>query len=433
MASVDRSRWATWTQRFQGLWRHSDFMKLWTGQTVSEFGSNITRDGLGLAALLVLNATPTQMGFLTAMGAVPVLLLGLFAGVWVDRLRRRPLMIVADLARAAMLFTIPVAALAGALSMAQLYVVVVVAGAFTVLFEAAYHAYLPGLVTREQLMDANSKLALSSSLAEVAGTGLAGILVQLVTAPLAILIDSLSFVFSAFSLGRIRQPESLPVAPAHPNVLGEAMDGVRMLLADPILRPLALSAGIRSFFGSFIGVLYGLYAIRDLGLSPALLGITIATGGIGSLLGSVVAERVTHRLGVGRTLVLTSLAGTATALMIPLAGSVSFGLGLTILLLAQLFGDVLWTIRAIGDVSLRQAVTPGYLLGRTNASLQLLVAGLGPCGAVIGGMLGTAIGAQATLVIAALGAGLLGTLVLVLSPVRRVRDLPDSHDVTSQL
>ena len=272
-------------QHLGGLWRQPDFLKLWTGQTISELGSRITRDGLPLAAVLVLGATPAQMGLLTAVGSVAILLASLPAGVWVDRLRRKPVMIWADVGRAALLLTIPVAAFTGQLGIGLLCAVIALTGVLTVLFEAAYEAYLPSLVARENLLEGNSKLAVSSSLAEVLGPGLAGFLIQAITAPLAILFDSLSFLASVVSLIVIRKPEPPPAA-AHErqHVLREMRDGLRFVWHEPHLRALALAGATRSFFGSFIGVLYGLYAIRELGLNAAALGITIAMGGLGSLI-----------------------------------------------------------------------------------------------------------------------------------------------------
>ncbi len=242
-----------------GLWRHADFMRLWGGQTVSELGSRITRDGLPLVALLVLGATPLQMGVLAAVGATVVLLISLPAGVWVDRLRRKPIMIAADLGRGLVVASIPIAALTQRLSLEQLYVVVALNGGFTVLFDAAYEAYLPALISRDRLVDGNSKLALSSSMAEVLGPGLAGFLVQLLTAPIAMAVDALSFLASIGSLMLIRKPEPPPnpIETRRPLV-HEMIEGVRWVWGDRRLRALALASGTRSFFGNFYAVLYSL-------------------------------------------------------------------------------------------------------------------------------------------------------------------------------
>ena len=222
--------------RFGGLWRHPDFMKLWAGQTISEMGSRITRDGVPYTAVIVLNAPASQMGFLTAVGAASVLLFGLLAGVWVDRFRRRPIMIAADLARAVILASIPIAAFAHRLSMAQLYVVIALAGFCTVFFDVAYQSYMPSLVERENLLEGNSKLAMSASAAEIAGPSLTGFLVQLITAPIAILFDAISFLVSAVSVMLIRKPE-----PAHQpsTTKPHPIAGLRFVFSHPLLRPLA--------------------------------------------------------------------------------------------------------------------------------------------------------------------------------------------------
>src|SRR5262249_23335746 len=199
--------------RFGGLWSHHDFMRLWAGQTVSQLGSTVTREALPYTAILALGATPIQMGLLGAAGAAPLLLLGLLAGVWVDRLRRRPVMIAADLGRAVLLLSVPGAYLLGLLRIEQLYVVAALVGVLSVFFDVAYQAFLPSLVQREQIFEGNSKLGMSGSVAEIAGPPLGGTLVQLVGGPVTILLDALSFVFSARSLLRIRAPEPAPAAP----------------------------------------------------------------------------------------------------------------------------------------------------------------------------------------------------------------------------
>src|SRR5260370_14227041 len=263
--------------RSGGLWRHSGFVKLWIGQTISELGSRITREGLPLTAVLVLNATPFQMGLMTAVGAASALLFGLVAGVFVDGMRGRPIMIVADLARAAILLSIPIAAYCDRLAMAQLYVVIALAGFFTVFFDVAYQTYLPSLVERENLLEGNSKLAMSTAAAEIAGPSLTGLLVQLLTAPIAILFDAVSFLLSALCVSLIRKPEPAYQAPAiasHPKQ--EVLAGLRFVVKHPMLRPLAGFFTTAFIFFGFVGPLYVLYAIRDLHLGPAALGFAIA-------------------------------------------------------------------------------------------------------------------------------------------------------------
>lgn len=399
------------------LWKNAEFLKLWTGQSISELGSRITREGLPLAAVLVLGATPAQMGLLAAVGGAPVLLTGLLAGVWVDRLKRRPILIAADIGRAILLGSIPAAAFLGILNVWQLYIVLALSGILTVLFDVAYVAYLPGLVERENIVEGNSKLALSGAAAEVAGPGLAGVLIQTVTAPIAILLDAISFLVSVLTLSLIRKPEP-PPAPAGERkpIAHEIREGLRATWGNKVLRAFLLSAGTTSFFGSFFGALYTLYAIRELGLGPAALGVTIAMGGVGDLVGALLAARLVKRYGLGPTLIGSFALGGGAAFLIPFAsGPVVVAVGF--LMAAQLVGDMLQTVYAINEVSVRQSITPDRLLGRTNASIQMLSAGIGPVGALAAGVLGESIGLRPTLTIAAVG-GLLAILWLVFSPVR---------------
>lgn len=408
-----------------GLWRHPDFVKLWLGQTISMLGSRITGNALPLAAVLALDATPVEMGLLTAAQTAPVLVLGLLVGVWVDRVRRRPVLVAADLGRAALLATIPAAALLGRLSMEHLYAVAVSTGVLTLCFDVSYRSYLPSLIRREDLVEGNSKLEVSSSAAEVLGPGLSGILVQLFTAPLAILLDAVSFLFSALSLALIRTPEPRAKQPADgQSVHRDVIEGLRVTLGNGVLRALAGAAATDVFFGSFIGTLYALYAIRDLGMSPALLGIVIATGGAGQLAGAISAGPVTRRFGLGPTLVGLTIAHGLMALLIPLAGG-TVVMAASILIASQIVGDLAIAAYSVNEVSLRQSITPDRLLGRVNASTHFVVGGIGPLGALAGGVLGQALDLRPTLAVAAIGI-ILSCLWLLFSPVRSLRDQPAS-------
>jgi len=405
---------------FDGLWRSPDFIKLWTGQTISTLGTHITAGGLPLLALITLKSTPFQMGILQAIGSAPVLLFSLVAGVWVDRLRRRPILIAADLGRALILASIPLAAVFGWLNIGQIYVVIALVGILTVLFNSAYRAYLPSLVEQENIVEGNAKLSLSESAAEVVGPGLTGVLVQTITAPIAILFDALSFLVSVISLAAIRKPEPPPAPPGErQSMLLEARQGIRTLIHQPVLLALTAEAATSSFFGNFIGVLYALYAIRMLNLSPAAIGLTIGVGGASSLIGALLAGRAVKRLGLGRMLIGLFFIDKLFSLLIPLAASFP-ALGLVLLLVSQ-SGDILGTIYFINSLSLRQSITPPRLQGRVNASIELLTAGVGPLGALAGGFLGQQLGVQATLFIAVFGISL-GGLWLLFSPIRRLKD-----------
>lgn len=415
--------------RFGDLWRHRDFMQLWAGQSVSQLGSTITREALPYTAILALGATPLQMGLLGAAGAAPLLLLGLFAGVWVDRLRRRPLMIAADIGRALLLLSIPIAFLLGWLRMEQLYLVAALTGVLTVIFNVAYQASLPGLVRREHLLEGNSKLGLSESVAEIAGPPLGGALVQLVSGPITLLLDAGSFVFSALMLRRIRAEEPAPAPPEqHEQIWRDLATGLRAIWADPLLRAMAGTATIKSFFGWFFGAIYGLYAIRVVGMSTTTLGITVAFGGIGALFGALLARPATRRFGLGPTIAGGLLISSGVSLLTWLAGG-WLAVAVPLMMLAQLIGDGASTAAAIDETSLRQTITPDSMLGRVNASMNVLGEGIGTLGLLAGGVLGEVIGLRATVAVAALG-GLLGCAWILCSPLPRLREMPAPAEPT---
>ena len=403
------------------LWRDRDFLKLWTGQAISQMGSRITRSGLPWAALLTLNASSFQMGILNFAGA-GVLVFGLFAGAWADRVRRRPLMIGADLARFALVGSIPAAAALHRLTFGHLYLVAAAAGILTVLFDVSYQAYVPSLVERGNIVEANGKLTLTESIAEVTGPGLTGVLVQLITAPMAILLDALSFACSAVSLAVITKPEPPPAGGSEPHMVREIREGLRFSWRDPALRALILFTATSAFFLGFYTSLYELFANRELRVGPALLGAVISVGGIGSLFGSIISEHLVHRCGVGPVLIGSAGVLGIAALLPPLArGPVWAAAGL--LILAQVF-DAAWPVYLVCARSLRQAIAPERLLGRVNAAIHLTFSGVLAVGALAGGMLADVIGARFTLLAGGLGF-LLASLWLVFSPIRRMRDLPN--------
>jgi predicted MFS family arabinose efflux permease len=405
------------------LWGNPDFVKLWTGQTVSKFGTHITYAAMSATAVLVLQATPAQMGLLGAFGGVPVLLFSLLAGVWVDRLRRKPILITADLGRALILLSVPAAALAGALSMTQLYIVAGLVGVFTVLYSVADQSFLPALVKRDQLVEANARIGSSDSLAEIAGPSIGGILVQWLSAPYAILVDAISYFFSATCLGLIRTPEPPPERHEHPNVWREMVAGLRAVIHQPVLRALMGTTATFNFFGNFIGTVYWIFLVRDLNLPPAIVGVSIGVGGVGALIGTLVAERITRRFSVGRALIGALLLGNIWSglLFLPLATwPVSIVTG--VIFAMQLLGDIFWPVYFINVISLRQAVIPANLLGRASASLDFVGEGVAPIGALVGGALATVIGARWTWLAGAAGI-LAGSLWLIFSPIRRLKTL----------
>jgi MFS family permease len=411
--------------RLTGLWRRPDFVKLWTGQTISLIGSQVTFLALPLTAVLVLNATPAQMGFLTAAGAIPSLLVGLFAGVWVDRRRRRPILIAADLGRAALLLLIPVAALLGVLRIEYLYIVTLLVGTLGLFFEVAHHSFLPSLVGREQLVEGNSKLEISDSVAEIVGPGLAGGLVQLVTAPIAIAVDAISFLISALFLGLIRTPEPAPKPPdEQQNIFVEVGEGLGLVSGSALLRAIAGSMSTLHLFNSVLEAVFVLYVTRELGIGPGMLGLIFASGSVGFLVGALLPGWVTRRFGLGSGIIGGLLLVGLSDLLIPLVGgSVVIMVRILVLMAAQFFFGLGLTIFNIGQVSVRQAVTPDHLQGRMNATLSFIAAGSVPLGGLLGGGLGEMIGLRPTLVLAALGE-MLAVLWLILSPMRSLREQP---------
>jgi MFS family permease len=403
------------------LWRDPDFRNLWTGQTVSELGSVVTRTALPIVAVVTLHADALEMGILIASASIAVLLVGLFAGVVVDRMRRRPLLIGADVVRAALLLAIPVLALQGTLRIEQLYVVAFVEAALGALFDVAYRTYLPSLLPADRLLEGNAKIGMTSAVAELGGPSLAGALVQLVTAPFALLADACSFVVSAVSLLLIRRPEQALEPTARPGIWRELREGTAAVAGHPLLRPIALASGTSRLFGNFFASLYTLYVLDTLGLSPVVLGVIISAGGVGSLAATALVGPLTARLGIGPAIVWCRIAAALLGFLVPLAGGPAVVAAL-LLFVPQLVGDGLDTVSHIDGLTVRQLVTPGRLLGRVNGTMTVLLEGIAPIGAIAGALLAERYGVRAALWVAVSGS-LAGSLFLVASPLRRLREV----------
>ncbi len=408
------------SKQVDGLWRHADFLKLWAGQSVSQFGSQITVLALPLTAALTLHASAANMGFLAAASTAPFLLFGLFAGVWVDRLRRRPILMIADVARFVLLLLIPLLALLDALALVDLYVIAFLVGILTVFFEVAYQSFLPAIVGRAHLVDGNGKLKTTRSAAQIAGPSAAGALVQLATAPIAIAADALSFLVSVLFLSLIRTPEPPPVQPAtRRRIWVEIGEGLRAVMDNPILRATMGSAGTVNMFGSMLFAVYVLYALR-IGIGAGLLGLTFAVGNLGYLCGAFVTRRITRRFGIGPTISAGLVILAGGGLLVPLAGgpliaSVSC---LTVAQFARGFGGTLFNIN---NVSLRQTITPDHLLGRVTATSRFVSTGALTIGSLAGGTLGAVFGLRPTLAIGAVG-GLFAVVWVFCSPIRTLRE-----------
>ena len=401
------------------LWRRRDFMRLWAGQTVSVFGSEVTELALPLAAVLTLNATAFQMGLLAAAGMAPWIAFALLVGVWVDRrLRRRWILVAADLGRAAILLSVPVAAVLHVLSLGQLFVVAFAAGCLTLAFNVAWGSYLNVLVPREQLIDANAKLMGSYATAQIAGPSLAGVLVQAVTAPFAILVDAVSFLVSALALRSIRAPEPERRLERGPSLRHDLALGLRYVRDDPLQRAIAGSAATLNFFGAAIYAVLVLYAVRGLHLSAGLIGLVFAFGAVGALLGTQLAPRVSRRFGAGKTIMLATIGFPPALAIVPLAspGQPAW-LAVAILAVAEAVGGIAVMLFDVNTAALRQATTPEHLYGRTAGAMSFLTQSAKPLGSLFGGAVATAVGLHPTLWICAAG-GLLVIPWTVLSPLR---------------
>jgi MFS family permease len=405
---------------FTGLWQHADFRRLWAAQSASLFGSEITALALPLMAVLALHVSPLQMGLLAAAGTAPFLLCSLLAGVWVDRRQRRSVLIATDIARAGLLLSIPLTTWLGIVRIEQLYAVTFFAGVLGVFFEVAHYAYVPSLVGRETVVEANSKLQISYSAAEAGGPGVAGLLVQFISAPGAIAIDAVSFLVSAVLLRRIETPE--PPVDSQPSrgVRHDVEAGLQALLGHQLLRPIVLASITDSIFLKGIAAIFVLYATRELEFSPVTLGVILAVGGIGAIPGALLSAPAAHRFGVGPTIIGGWLIGATTWLLIPLATG---PLAAPVLAVSMLLVGVAGTIVNVQQWSLRQLVTPDELQGRVTASHRFLVYGAYPLGALLGGWLGTEIGLRPAIAVCALGA-LTAPLWVAFSPLRRLREQP---------
>ena len=359
------------------------------------------------------------MGLLSALGGTAALVAGPLAGVMADRYRRRPILIWADLGRAAVLSIVPIAAATHQLQFWHLYLATALAGALTIVFDSAYQAYLPTLVRPDQLLEGNRKLALSNSTAEVLGPGMTGFLVKLMTGPIAILLDAVSFVVSAVSIWAIRRREPAVERQQHLPGWHEISAGFRVIAVHPLLRPLGFRTVTAAFFSGFLSTLYMLFGIEYLGLSPAVLGVLITLGGIGNFIGAWSSEKLVERFPLGKVLIGTHVLAGSMWLLIPMAHGPWY-MAASFLGASQLFGDMAYPIYDIHELTLRQSVTPPEVLGRVNASMQMLFKGSWPAGAIVGGFIAQRYGVRFTLTLAALGI-FASSLWLMFSPVRGLK------------
>jgi MFS family permease len=402
------------------LWRHQDFLKLWSAQGISVFGSELASLAYPLTAIVVLEAGVFEMGVLQATGGASAFIVGLFVGAIADRVRRKPLLIASDLGRALLAVTIPIAAFFGVLRIEQLYVVAFLTGALNILWLVAAMAFTPSLVEKEQLVESNSKMSTTESVAMIAGPSLSGVLLQILTAPLAILIDAASFVISALLISRIRTPEVL-IEKEKRSIWTEIGEGLRFVYAHPILRPMAESIALYFLFRQIVLALFTLYAIRELKLEPLLLGVIFSALGFGFLLGALTVRRITARFGIGRTMIGANLLNILAIALVPLAGGSTVSI-VALLVISHFLHAFGVQLNGINLVSLRQSITPNHLQGRMTASFRFVNMGMVMLGSLIAGGLGEWIGMRATIVVGVVGM-ILPFLRLVFSPVRNFSEI----------
>ncbi len=415
------------------LWHHANFLKLWLSETISQFGSQFTNLAYGATAIIYLNATSADLGLLTLFGSLPWLLLGLMVGVWVDRHRKQRIMISSNVLRGSLLASIPVLAFAGRLTglgLPFLYGLSFLIGTLQVFFDVSYQSLLPAIVKREQLVEGNSKLEASRATAQAAGPTIAGIIIPIVTAPIAIAFDAVSFFVSAFTLGRIKREETPSVPMMGRSVWFELREGLGVILDDRRLRSIAASTGTSNFFSTAWGTITLLFFIvpapaglglgKDLAIS--VLGAIFSVGAFGALAGVFLASRAAKYLGVGWAIIVgmivSGLGGIPFYLAVPGTSSVPL---MMMGMFAALFGGVIYNIN---QVSLRQAIVPIKLQGRMNASMRFLVWGTIPLGGLAGGLMGEFLGLRTTIGIASV-AGTLAFLWVLLSPVRSLKKIPE--------
>jgi MFS family permease len=406
------------------LWRHPDFLKLWAGDTVSQFGSQVTVLAVPTVAILVLHAGPFQVGLLSAFEFLAFPTLGLVAGVYADRLRRRPIMIACDLGRMLVLGSIPVAFLLNALTLEQLYAVALLTGIFTVFFDVSYQSYMPVLVDRQNLVEGNTKLEISRSVAQVSGPAVAGFLIQWLGGAKAVAVDALSFLVSALALSTIRTPEPQPRPAAESGATGfiaEMKEGIVVVFTDPILWRIAGCTATTNFGSIMVfGAVLLVFMYRDLHLSAAVVGVIFAIGSVGGLLGALMASWISRRLGLGLTLGVSIVVGGVALLLTPLA---LLGAPVIVLSATGLVTGITIPVYNINQVSLRQSITPDRVQGRMNATMRTIVWGTFPLGGVLGGILGTTVGVVQTIIVG----GVLSTLAalwIFLGPVIRLKEQP---------
>ncbi len=411
----------------RSLLRHADFLKLWTAETISQFGTQVSLLAIPLVAVTILEASAFEVALLGTIEFLPFILFSLPAGAWVDRLRRRPILIAGDIGRAALLISIPVAFAFDVLTIWQLYVVGFFAGILTVFFDVAYQSYLPSLVERDQLIEGNSKMEVTRTIAQTAGPALSGGLIGVLTAPIAILLDSISYGVSALFVFLIRRKE--PTPDRHVDEHGQAREGLRKevaaglryVLGNRYLRGIAAATGTSNLFNNIAFATYIVYAVRELGLSATEIGIVFGIGNLGALFGAFTGNRLSTRFGLGRTIIGSMFLSAPSVVLIALAPKAS---PVPFLIAGGLLAGFSGVVYNINQVSFRQAITPPTMQGRMNATMRFIVWGTIPIGAILGGIIATNVSLSAALWVGAIGS-FLAVIPLLITPVRTLTTMPE--------
>lgn len=410
-----------------GLAYHHDFRQLWIGDTVSQLGTQLSLLALPVLAIEVLGADAFQMGVLVACETLAFLAIGLPAGAWVDRWRKRRVMITADVARALLLASLPIAWATDVLTLAQMFVVAVAFGVFTVFFDVSYQSYLPDLVPSDRISEGNAKLQASQSVSMVAGPSLGGFLIRAVGAPLTLVVDAISFLVSAAYLGRIRHAETPPAKETRRSLRTEIAEGLSFVLRQPLLVRITATTATSNFFASVANALFVLYALRDLDITPSQIGLIFSAGAVGGLFAALLATRIGRWLGEGRTIPLSSLTAVPFVALTPVASAAPAPWVVPLLAAGTVGMFFCVVVYNVTQVSFRQRLCPKPLLGRMNASVRFIVWGTMPVGAFVGGVLGTWLGIVPALWVGVAGQAL-ASLPVLLSPLLRMRDLPRELD-----
>jgi len=406
----------------------SDFLKLWIGESISVFGSQFSPLAILVIATLALHAEPIQFGILAALGTLSFLVFGIPVGLYADRHRRKKTMIYADVGRALILLTIPLATVFGVLSMNLLYFVAFTSGVLTVFFEICYQSYLPSLVERAKLVVANSRLQTTAASAQAMGPGIATTIIPIVTAPVAIIGDVIGFFSSAAFLSSIRKPEPAMVPKAGRSAWKDVKEGLAVVFGDRRLRAIAGTTATSNLFTSAYGAVLFPYLIGQLGVPLFVVGVSFSVGAIGGIIGAVISQKLSNKLGIGRSIVVFAFLFSVVQLPIYFVTRETALLLLAPVFFATSFGGVVYNVN---KVSFRQSLVSTELQGRMNATMRTIVWGTLPIGGLLGGAMSQAFGYQTAIGISLVGAAIAFVFVLF-SPVRGIKEMPVPPDVSNQ-